>query len=189
MAEINLLKNPGTETSIWKNAAGWAVKFLVCLVAAVIGYYGYLFFKVKSVNNKITEIQNSIQQSKSESLTMKGREEFLTRQDQLKQFLTLSSSHLYFSKLLPVLAKVTLKTAYYSKVSVTPEGKMDMLVVVPTLEDLDKFLQVFDQPEVVKNFYNVHINGYNKSQDESGTVYTFNVQLDFNPGLLHGSPQ
>ena len=184
MAEINLLKTSTPTTSLWENLSGWLVKILALLVILVIGYYVFLFFKVKSLNKQITDVQDNIQSAKAAALSMPGREEFLTRQAQVKEFATLTGAHVYYSKLLPALAKVTLKSAYYTNLSLTTQGKVSLQVVVPSLEDLDKYLQVFDQPDVVKNFFNVHMSGFSKTQDSSGKVYVFNVQMDFNPGIL-----
>ncbi len=184
MAEINLLKNPSSGSNTWQTMASWVVKFLVLLVVAVIAYYVYLFFTLEKAKDEIVMVENSIVESKKAALNMPGREELLTRQLQLKEFTTLSGAHVYYSNLLPALAKVTLKTAYYTNISLNNQGKMSMQAVVPTLEELDKFLQVFNDPQVSSNFYNIRLGGFTKAQDQNGQVYTFNIQLDFNPAIL-----
>ena len=184
MAEINLLKTPGSDHSIWENASGWVVKILVVLALGVIGYYGYLFLKVKSTEKQIVEVTDSIVRSKTEALNMPGREEFMVRQAQAKEFTALSGSHVYFSKFLPALAKVTYKSAYYNNVNLTVQGKITMQVVVPTLAEVDKFLQVFDDPEISKNFFNVRLGGFTQVQDQTGPAYLFTIQMDYNPGIL-----
>lgn len=184
MAEINLLKTPSAGQSLMEKLPGIVIKLLAVLALAVLGYYGYLFVKVKSVNKQAGETQTAIAQSKNEALAMPGREEFLVRQAQLKEYGGLVASHDYISKLFPSLAKVTLKSAYYTSMNMTSDGKLTLTAMVPDLQSLDKFLQVFNQPEVSKNFNNVRTSGFSKQQTADGTAYTFQLLMDFNPALI-----
>jgi hypothetical protein len=184
MAEINLLKTPGSERNIFQDLSSWLVKILVVLALAVIGYYGYVFFKVKATTKEIGEIQQDIEKNKVEALSLPGRDEFLLRQSQLKDFAALTGAHIYYSKLIPALAKVTYKLANYSGINITTQGKISMQATVPSLADLDKFLQVFDDSEVSKNFYNVRVGGFSQIEVSEGKAYIFTVQMDYNPAIL-----
>lgn len=184
MAEINLLKTPGVAQNPWQSISTWVVRVLAVGALVVLVYYVYLFIQVGSANKKITQVQTDISKGKAAALSQIGRDELLIRQEQLKDFTDLSSGHAYYSSLLPALAKITLKNAYYTSISVSSDGKLNMQVVVPSLGDLDKFLQVFNQPEVVKNFYNLRMAGFSKAGDQTGTVYNFSVQMDFNRAIL-----
>lgn len=184
MAEINLLKNPTSNHSPVQAISGIVVKLFAVLAVGIVVFYGYLILQVKSATKNIAQTEQDIITSKTAALAAPGREEFLSRQAQLKEFSNLVAAHAYYSKFLPAMAKVTLKSAYYSNITVGQQGKVTMNVVVPTLADLDKFLQVFNQPDINKDFQNVRLGGFSKTQDQSGLVYTFQVQMDFNPGIL-----
>ncbi|MBL8029782.1 MAG: hypothetical protein JNN11_00875 [Candidatus Doudnabacteria bacterium] len=186
MAEINLLKNPSGNASTWQTAASVLVKVLVFLAVGVVAYYVFLYFKLESAKDEVVMVENNIVENKKAALNMPGREELLSRQLQLKEFAAVTAGHAYYSKFLPALAKVTLKNAYFTNISLNNQGKMSMQAVVPTLLDLDKFLQVFNDPLVSSNFYNVRLGGFTKAEDQNGPVYTFNIQLDFNPAILAG---
>jgi hypothetical protein len=187
MAEINLLKVPTANQSSMESVWGIVAKILAAFVVVVVAYYGYLYFKIKSINEQITTAQAGIAKAKSDALNMPGRHQFLVRQSQLKEFLSLSGAHVYYSRLLPLLANVTLKTAHYSNFNVSGQGKLTLSVTVPDLKELDKYLQVFNNPEVNKNFYNVRLGGFSKSTTANGEAYNFQIEMDYNMSPLVGA--
>lgn len=188
MAEINLLKTPGGESGIISKIPGLFVKLLVLAALGVVSYYGFLYYKGGKLTKQITETETNIAQIKAESLSLEGRNELLTRQGQLKEFITLTQGHNYVSKLLPELSKTFLKSAYLTNFSMTGDGKITMSVVVPTLVDLDKFLQVYNHPQVSQNFNNVRVGSFGKIQGATQSMYRVEVQMSFNPAVLKNGP-
>lgn len=184
MAQINLLKQNSPSKNIADAVPGILVKLLIVILVGLLGYYAWLFYKTKAVGKNIVSLQESIAKEKKEIADQKDREELLTRQQQLQQLDSLITSHPYWSEVLPALAKVTLKSASYSNITATQEGYLIMSVKLPTLIDLDKFLQVFDLPEFSSNFSDVSIGAYHKVADGDKTSIVFEMKLKYNPKLL-----
>lgn len=150
----------------------------------VVGYYGWMFVRLGQIEKNIVTKQQDITNVKNEVTTIKNRGELYTRQAQLKSLDTLIEKHSYWSNIFPALAKSTFKKAAYSTMSLTNDGNVTISVVVPTLEDVDKFMQVFDQPEVMDNFSSLRVGSFHKAQDEDRVVYRFDVRFQFNPAVL-----
>jgi len=184
VTEINLLK---PKSSIEDFAQLWPVivsRFLLALLLGVVVYYVFLFFQMKTLAAETVKLQAEVQKSKIEARGTLSRDELLTRQSQLQDLDKLIKHHLYWSQLLPALAHVTLTSASYSSVEAFNEGKANLTVVVPNLDELDKFLQVFNNPKFNKNFYNLRIGAFHKIQNGNATAITFEVNLNFNTALL-----
>lgn len=184
MAQINLLKQKSTGSSLVEVLPTYLVWLFSVVLAGVLAYYGWLFYKMHSVSADISKTQDSITQTRNAIGQLKNTEELIARQQQLKALETLMDSHVYWSQLLPEIAKVTLKTASYSDLKMSSDGTVSLAVSVPTFEDFDKFLQVFDLPEVYANFNNVRVSSFNKIEGDNSTSIKFDVNMNFNQALL-----
>lgn len=188
MAQINLLKQSAPQTDLWEKAPHIIVKFLAVALLLTLAGYGWLYVSAKQEGQKIVSQQQQLSDEQNKALGMKNRDELLTRQQQLKEYSGLVDKQIYWSQLMPVLASSTLKTAVYNSLKVTPDGRVDLDVSVPTLQDLDKYLQVFDLPEYNKNFNNVRISSFSKVQNAKGTQIRFEVSFNYNPDIIKPKP-
>ena len=184
MAQINLLKQTTVSQDLWQVLPSWAVKILAVAAIGVLGYYGYLFITIRSTEKTINQLRQDIVNTKNQALQEPMRDELITRQAQIKQLGALIGGHNYLSEIFAVLAESTLKTASFSDMKITPEGKLALSVTVPDLVELDKFLQVFDQPKFYANFSDVKMGGFRKAQSENGLSYKFDVSMRFNPAII-----
>lgn len=186
MPQINLLKQ---NNQVSNNAQGLykvIVYILMALFVGLILYYGWLYFKSKDILKQIIATEAKITEEKKTVLNMDKRDEVLTRQQQVVALQSAINSHLYWSQLLPELARVTLKTASYTSLKAGLEGELILSATVPSLSELDKYLQVFDTAAFNKNFSNIRIGGFHKSQVVEGgqTAVSFEVKMQYNPELI-----
>ncbi len=188
MAQINLLKQ-NTTGAVTQKIPSLIAKLLGVVFIAAIGYYAWLFFEMRSVERQSKDIEQQISKEKGSIVEVKQRDELLTRQLQLKELGSLMQAHTYWSSLLPELAKVTLKTASYTSIHAANDGELSLVVNVPGVAELDKFLQVFDRSEFNENFSDVSIGSISKTQDQGSLYTTFEVRMKFNPALLRYSEQ
>src|SRR5258708_27117170 len=131
---------------------------------ATLLYYGWTIYQVKKANQEITDIQRQISDSSASIQNQQGKEELFTRQGQLKELDNIINKHVYWTQLMPELARVTLKTATYSNLTIGGDGTINLDAAVPTLADLDKFMQVFDLPVFNNNFSDVRIGSFHEEQ-------------------------
>lgn len=185
MPEINLLKPKSFQENFLQLSPKILARFLLVLLVAVVLYYAWLFFQVKTTAGEVVKVQQANLSSRGEAARTKSRDELLTRLSQLQEADKLISRHFYWSNLLPALARVTLKTASYSDLEAFSDGTVGLTVMVPNLGELDKFLQVFNSPKFNANFYNVKIGAFHKIQNGDTTAITFDVKLNFDPALLY----
>lgn len=162
------------------------VRVLAVGLFALIIYYGWLNYSSSKLTKEILTTQQKLKQEANDALAISQRDEVLTRQLQLKTLQGAIGQHVYWSQLLPELARVTLKTASYTSLKVGDDSTLSLNASVPTLGDLDKYLQVFDRPEFNKYFSNVRIGGYSKAQGIEGGPgrLTFDVVMNFDPSVL-----
>lgn len=159
-------------------------RLLMVIFIALVVYYGWLYIRSGSINNQISVLQSEIKSDRQSALTVPGRDELLTRQQQLQEVATLMPDHLYFSGLFPALAASTLNTASYTDLQADNTGLLTLTASVPSLEDLDKYLQVFNLPQVNKNFSNVKIVSFQKTQEKNSTSITFQVTMQYNSSII-----
>lgn len=185
MAQINLLKQSSTAPNLWVIVPKILVRLLLVVLVGILGYYGWLYFASKSVDKTILNTQNQIRADQQAALSVPGRDEVLTRQAQIKAFDDLVSQHVYWSQLFPRLAKSTFNKATYLSLKVGgADGVVTLNVNVNSLEDLDRYLQVFDLPEVSKYFNNVRVGAYHKIQGKGMTSYGFEVNMNYNSSII-----
>ena len=185
MAQINLLKQQKESTSdILQTVTSISVKVLAFALLAVVMYYGYLYFNARAKTKKISDIQATIAAEQKDLGDPAERSKLFTRQQQLQELMKLVSSHPYWSSLLPVLAKSTLNSANYMKIQALTDGTLSLSVTVPSNEDLDKYLQVFDLPQFYNNFYDIRIGSISKTQVGNTLMTQFDVTMKFNTAIL-----
>lgn len=184
VAQINLLKQtrgPGAYFGIFPKML---VRLFWAVLILLLGYYGWLFFDARSAQNKIIQAQNKISADLREAPGLERRQELLTRQAQLSHLSGLVEGHVYWSRLLPELASSTLKTVNYKSLTASKDGGVSLNAMVPSLEDLAKYMQVFDLAEFNENFSNIRIGGFSKVQGKTSTSIQFQVRMDYNPELI-----
>lgn len=201
MAQINLLKQKTDNVEQASVFLGLFAKLLIAILIAALSYYVWLFFAVRSTDADITSVSRNISDIKSQALKNENRGELLARQQQLQQLDNLISAHPYWSSLLPSLAKVMLTKATLSNVKAENDGSIVLSTTLPSLEDLDKFLQVFDNAKFNQNFYDVKIGSFHLlpasgappattggartgTEPESSTIVKVDVSMKFNPQIL-----
>ncbi len=185
MPQINLLQpKKKSPDELWRAVSVWSVRFLIVVLLAVIAYYVVLLLQLHGKNNNIATLQQQILAEQQDLAKITGKDELFTRQQQLQQLMTLVNSHGYWSGLLPALAKATLKSSNFISFQAMNDGTISMSVSVPAIEDLDKFLQVFDLPEFNQNFYDIKISSIGKSVVGTQLLTQFNVNMKYNTAIL-----
>ena len=184
MADINLLDNPSGASQIRQKGAKFASRIVGLVLLLSLFAYGFLFYRGWSLDNKIAESQTKIDEYKADFKNSDQREELLTRQEQLKNVDQLIDKHMYWSALLPELAKVTLTSAKYTSIQTNSDGILDLSVTFPSYTEAEKYLQVFDLPEYNKNFSNVRVKSLSKTQQDDLLKTTMNIELTLSPELL-----
>ena len=186
MSQINLLKQPSSSRTQFNPKLLESV--LIIVLVGLIVYYGYLYFQSKATDSKIAYVQIQISQETQQALANPKREELITRQEQLKNLSTLISGHVYWSQILPALASSTLTSASYSNLQINSDGTLALSASVPSLRDLDTYLQVFDLPQVNKYFSNVKISSFSTVQKLNASSVQFQVTMNYNPSLIQYIP-
>lgn len=185
MPQINLL---GQDTKRYSEqfARGplYAVRFFVFVFVVLIGVWGFLFIRTRMVNKLADTTQADIIAQQKKILSDERRRELLVRQGQLDSANRLLVSHEYWSRLLPELARVTVKTASYISFLAEANGQAHLKVTVPTYKDFDLYLQVFDLPEFNKVFSQVSVSSVSKFLQGDTQSVRFDVALKYNEEFL-----
>lgn len=184
MAEINLLKQNSSGASFASALPSILAKFLIVVALGVVAYYGFLYLEDKKTASSVAKLQTEVANAKKDALNRPERYELLTRQGQLKEMASLSGNYEYFTKLFKPLADNTLKRAKYTAIKATNDGEVTLSASVPTLEDLDKYFQLFNTTSFSTNFSNVKVGGFYKVKEKDFEQYTFEIKMNFDPGLI-----
>jgi len=185
MAQINLLKQKSPGKDVWKILLSLSSKLLIALLLGTVAYYAWLFYQEGRIKKDIVATEQKIAENKNTIIGIKDRDEVLTRQLQVKELEEIMANHLYWSGVLPELAKVTLKKAKYFQIKALADGSITMSVSLPSLEDLDKYMQVFNLPDVVENFSDVSVGSFHRVPSSDNPAVNFDVKMKFNTALLH----
>lgn len=183
MAQINLLDSQ-KKTSFSKNGYSWLSKGLVALLVLVAIVYVYLYFHQNSLQKKINDVRKKTATAQNDASNNTARQELLTRQGQLASLNPLIKDHVYWSGLLPELARISLRQSAYISISAASNGNLILSVQMPSYADLDKFLQVFDLPEYNRQFSNVRVLSISKATEEGAIAYVMRVQLTFSTDFI-----
>lgn len=187
MPDINLLQTQSRDIGSQASSLAKAfARILVLLVFLAIIAYGLLFYLSWSTQASINTVANNIKAKQAEIVANEDRDELLTRQEQLNELETLIDDHLYWSYLMPELARVTLSSAHYTSIEAKSDGKLNLVVSLPTYDDVEKYLQIFDLPEYNQQFSNVRVISINKVQSETTVGVQLTIQLTFNPAFIKG---
>lgn len=154
------------------------------VLVVIIGYYAWLFIDSGSVDKQIAETNTKLNTERQNALAEKNRSELMVRQQQLKTLSGLVGSHIYWSQLFQPLADSTLKLASYKSLKANLNGELNLDVTVPTLEDLDKYMQIFNLPEFNQNFSNISIGGFTQTKGKDSTSVQFQVKMKYDPKLI-----
>jgi hypothetical protein len=185
MPQINLLQQQKkSPDELWRTVSAWSVKFFLAVLVLLVAYYVYLIVAVNGKNQGITSLEQQLLAQQQDLSKISGKEELFTRQQQLQQLMTLVAGHPYWSNLLPALASATLKTANFVSFQAMNDGTITLSVSVPSTQDLDEFLQVFDLPEFNQNFYDIKVGSIGKAEVGNQLLTQFNVNMTYNPSLL-----
>lgn len=188
MAQINLLKQTAPNRNLGESTPQLLVRIFVGALLLLLIYYAWLLFDSSHVDSQIVQEQAKVNAAKQQALAMQDRNELLTRQQQIQSLQGLIGAHVYWSQLFPELARVTLKTASYSSIRAGEADQISLDVTVPSLADLDKYMQIFNYPQFNQNFNEIRISGYSKVQSQSATSVQFEVTMQYNPALLRYQP-
>ncbi len=187
MSEINLLHNDSDGGGAGGNfVATFVARLLLILLIVVLAAYAALYFYNWSAEKKLTKVKQQVQSLQTEALANTERNELVTRQEQLIELETLISKHVYWSYLLPELARVTLKSARYADIEAESTGELSLSVSLPTYADVEKYLQIFDLPEYNQQFSNVRVVGIDTIQKETSIETLLRLRLTFNPEFIKG---
>lgn len=184
MPQINLLKQTRNADSFLAESPKIIVRIFLVILLALAGYYVWLFVDLNKTNNTLAETQSKINADKQKALNIKKRDEILTRQLQLKALAGIINQHTYLSQLMPEVATVTLKKANYHNLSADSSGVLSLDVTVPSIDDMDKYMQVFDLPIFNENFSDIRIGGFNTVQGKDSSSVHFQVSMKFNPAII-----
>jgi hypothetical protein len=160
------------------------IKLFIVVAIAVAAYYGWLYFQTNAVNKDIVNLTREIDDAQKTMNNTPEKQEVFTRQDQGKQLDTLVQNHVYWSHLFPEIAKATLKNSKYMNIHVAADGLLSMNVEVSSLQDLEKYLLVFDLAKFNKYFSNVHLSSLTQSQGVGTLAVRADIKMNFDPTLL-----
>lgn len=185
MPDINLLQSSSDESGINSNAFSRVIArvMMFLVVVAIITFIGLAVDSWRN-NRKLRDVNQKTQTIQSQAINNDGRDELVTRQEQLNELGTLIDDHVYWSYLLPELGSITLKTAKYTEIDADRDGKLILVANLPSYEDIDKFMQIFDLPEYNEEFSNVRIISISRVQSDDRIVTELRVQLTFNPEFI-----
>ncbi len=181
--QINLLKQQ-SPFAVSGNVLSIVNKLIIVVILALVGYFGWAYFQVKTVKKQVVSLNSDIANKKIEFNQTSRSDELITRQAQVKEFSNLINSHVYWSQLLPEIAKVTLKQATYLSMQTDSKHVLSMSVQLPNMVELDKFLQVFNSPTLNKYFRDVKIGGVSKVQEDDLSLIKAEITFDFNPEII-----
>lgn len=139
------------------------------------------------ITKEVGATQEAIIAKQKQILADPNRRQLLVRQGQLQAAGDLVDEHKYWSRLLPELARVTLKNASYISFSADTNNTARMSVTVPSYKDFDQFLQVFDLEDFSKHFSNVTVSSVGKYQQGDAQSVRFDIVLKYDSAFLKGS--
>jgi cell division protein FtsB len=184
MVDINLLGSQKKTTEYSKTISSFIAMALAVALVLVLIYYAYLFIGGRRTAAHITTLQEEITAAEAKIQSNVDKNELFTRQAQLKDLSVLLKDHIYWSALVPELARTTLRSAAFTSFSLKENGDVSMIVDVPSYAELDKFLQVFDLPEFNQNVSNVRVQSVVKVQRENSLRINAKVEFSYRISAL-----
>ena len=162
------------------------MSLVLFLLIIVVVAYAIIYVHTWRSNTKLVEVKQQVQTLQQEALADNGRNELVTRQQQLAELETLISDHVYWSYLLPELSRVTLKSARYSRIEADKNGTLNLTVILSSYSDVEKYMQIFDLPEYNQQFSNIRITNIGTAQKDTAVEVELRLQLTFNAEYIKG---
>jgi len=184
MPDINLIGSERQELSRSRSLGSLLTGFFVLILILFIAYYGFLLFRGRQLAKDITSTQAKIVESEAKIRNNSEKNEVFTRQAQIADLKTLLATHLNWSRVVPELARVTLRSASYTDFLAESGNNIVMTVEVPNYVELDKFLQVFDLPQYSQNISHVKIRSIAKIQQEDSLKLRAKIEFTYNEDSL-----
>ncbi len=187
MPQINLLGQNNRPTFSLGKSPLYLVRLFIVIFIGLLVYWAYLFVQTKFTTKQVATTQDSIIKTQKSILADENRKKLLVKQGQLRAANTLITEEEFWSRLLPELARVTLKSASYISFSATANGIARVSVAVPSYKDFDQFLQVFDLPEFNSHFSHITVSQVGKYQQGDVQSVRFDMTLQYDSGFLKGA--
>lgn len=185
MAEINLLKQTSPTQNFSKHIPSLLVKLFIVIGVVVLGFYVWMNIQTKVMDKKISELAEDIVNQKKSALSLAQRDELITKQSQLKEYVGLASTQTYFSGIFEPLAQQTYKNSKYLTMKATADGSVTLKATAPSLQDLHKIFQMFNTEGFMKNFSNVKVGAFFKSKtSDNNDEYLFDIRMNYNTEII-----
>lgn len=171
------------KTRSWKQISKLLLVALIGSVIIVGGFYGYLFFRAKSIegqkNTKIDQITDLEQQILNyESLN----KDISGLGDQIRYMHFLLSFHFYWSNFFDMLEKYTIPEVHYQGLSAGNSGALTLHAVADNFDSVAKQIKVLEQENAKEFVMATDVSG--ASYSESDDSVTFDITLVLNPRLF-----
>lgn len=190
MAQINLLgQESGSGESVAVKLPMYFVRILVVVFILLLGYWAFLFVQSKITKNSISELQGEIITKQKQLMESGQRKELVKRQGQLAAANSLINEHEYWTRVLPEIARVTLRSARYMSFNIDGTGQAKMVVNVPSYTEMDKFLQAISMDEFNDVFQSVTVTSINKVQQGETQLVRFEISVKYNKDFLKKSEE
>ncbi len=190
MAQINLLgQESGSGESVAVKLPMYFVRILVVVFILLLGYWAFLFVQSKITKNSISELQGEIITKQKQLMESGQRKELVKRQGQLAAANSLINEHEYWTRVLPEIARVTLRSARYMSFNIDGAGQAKMVVNVPSYTEMDKFLQAISMDEFNDVFQSVTVTSINKVQQGETQLVRFEISVKYNKDFLKKSEE
>lgn len=185
MAEINLLKQASSAQNFSKHIPSLLVKLFIVIGIGVLGFYLWVNVQEKVMVKKLNKLAEEIVNEKQSALSLEQRDELITKQNQLREYVGLVSSQTYFSEIFEPLANQTYKNSKYISMKATSDGSVTLKATTPSLKDLHKIFQMFNTEEFMKNFSNVKIGGFYKGKaGDNSDEFLFDIRMNYNTEII-----
>jgi len=184
MAEINLLGTDRQQQQKRKNFGSLITAIFVILLVLLFAFYGYLLLRGRQLGTDTTELQAQIAQAEQDIRNNSEKNQLFTRQAQLADLQKLLRDHLNWSRIVPELSRVTLRSTAYTDFSSEDDGTIVMTLDAPNFVELDKFLQVFDLPQYAQNVSDVRIRSISKAQEDDSLRLRAKIEFTYNKDSL-----
>lgn len=187
MANINLLgqENFQSQPKITGEKIGTTLSVVGALILVlIVAAYWWFVWQEKSVISDTADLKTKFAVLDKEVSSSPIRKEAILRQGQILELKQLLGGYTYWSRLLPELSKVTLKTSGYVSLTASSDKNLHLNVVMPDFAEFDKFLKVFDNSVYNTKFKNLKVVSAGRFQNEQGSGVRAEVEVQIKPELL-----
>jgi hypothetical protein len=188
MANINLLgqENFQSQPKITGEKIGTTLSVVGALILVlIVAAYWWFVWQEKSVISDTADLKTKFAVLDKEVSSSPIRKEAILRQGQILELKQLLGGYTYWSRLLPELSKVTLKTSGYVSLTASSDKNLHLNVVMPDFAEFDKFLKVFDNSVYNTKFKNLKVVSAGRFQNEQGSGVRAEVEVQIKPELLN----